>query len=325
MTVVDIHTHMLNREWVEVLRNADSKYYFKRTLDHPDDPISERIYVKGLPYAFHSMHPARFDWDLRLRKMDEAGVDIAVVSLTAPQANFGTEEVSLRAAQVSNDDMARRQEQYPERIRFLAAIPWMYPDAAIAELDRACGNGAVGVFTCANIDGESLIAPQFERIWEDIDRRKLPVLIHPTAPPGIETIAKYGLHQAVGFHFDTTHALERMINTGFLDRYPNLKIIGSHAGGFLPFIFGRLEEQRLTEINPRDYLNRIFVDSMAWTAGALALTLETMGPDNILFGSDYPYGGLEGMIKFNGMLEALPKDTAEKIRGVNAQKLFDLS
>lgn len=324
MTVIDIHTHMLSREWVEVLRNADSKYYLKRTETHPEDPISERIYINGLPYAFHSMHPARFDWDLRIKNMDEAGVDVAVVSLTAPQANFGNEQVSLRAAVVSNDDMVRQQEKYAGRVRFLAAIPWLYPEVAIQELDRACRNGAVGVFTCANVDGESLLAPRFAQIWEEIDRRALPVLVHPTAPPGVEVIAQYGLHQAVGFHFDTTHALERMMNTGFLDLYPNLKIIGSHAGGFLPFIMGRLEEQRLTDRNPADYLKRIYVDSMAWSDGALALALEVMGPDNIVFGSDYPYGGLDGMVKFTGMLEKLPTETADKIRSGNAQKIFDL-
>jgi len=324
MTVIDVHTHMLNWEWVDILKKAESRYEFKTDPNHYRFPDAERLHVVGVPHGFHTLLPDKFDWELRIAKMDESGVDIAVVSLTAPQANFGPPELSLEAARVSNDDMMRQQEKYPDRIRYLAAIPWMYPELAIKELARACDNGAVGVFTCANIDGESPVDPKFAPIWEEIDRRALPVLVHPTVPPGVEVIAKNGLHAGVGFHFDTTHALERMINTGFLDRYTKLKIIGSHAGGFLPWIIGRLDDQPVSKRLPSDYVDRFFVDSMAWSPETLDLTLSIFGPDQILFGSDYPYGTGNGMTKFLGMVDALPNETADKIRSSNAQRIFEL-
>lgn len=324
MTVIDVHTHMLNYEWVEILRNSNSKYYFKKDPDHARYPDQDRLHMKGVDHGFHTLTPDKFDWELRISQMDASGVDLAVVSLTAPQANFGDEETALAAAQVSNDDMVRQQQRYPDRIRFLAAIPWIYPHLAVQELERACDNGAVGVFTCTNIDGDSLVDPKFAPVWEEIDRRQLPVLVHPTIPPGVEVIARQGLHPAIGFHFDSTHTLERMINTGFLDRYQNLKIIGSHAGGFLPFILPRLDDQLITERRPGDYVGRFYVDSMAWSPSTLDLALEAFGPDNILFGSDYPYGVGNGMTKFLGLLERLPHSEAQRIRSENAQQIFNL-
>jgi aminocarboxymuconate-semialdehyde decarboxylase len=256
--------------------------------------------------------------------MDAAGVDIAVVSLTCPQGNFGGEEVSARACRVSNDDMIAAQARWPDRVRFLAALPWQYPRRALEELEYACGHGAVGALVLGNIEGDSPVADQFAPIWEAIDERELPVLLHPTAPPGVEVAARSGMSNAVGFHFDTTHALERMINTGFLDRYRRLTIIGSHAGGFLPFIIGRLDLQRETERVPSSYLSRLYVDCLAFSQGALDLTLDVFSPANVLYGSDYPYGPSGLMERARARLEGLQADDRKRIEGGNAERIFKL-
>lgn len=324
MAVVDVHTHMLTQAWLDLLKETPSRYYMAKDPTKARNPELERMHVAGIPYSFHTPQPSYFDWELRLEKMDEDGVDVAVVSLTCPQANWGGEQVSARAARISNDDMIAAQKRWPERIRFLAALPWMYPSRALEELDYCLENGAVGVLVCANIDGDSPVDQRFAPIWEAIDRHRLPVLVHPSTPPGVEVAARNGMSNAVGFHFDTTHALERMINTGFLDRYPNLSIIGSHAGGFLPFIVGRLDYQRENpDVSPLDYLSRFYVDCMAFSDGAFDLTLETFGPDNVLFGSDFPYGGTGGMKKFLGLIdERVPEGARPKLRGTNAERIF---
>lgn len=324
MAVIDIHTHMLCEEWLELLESSQSRYYLAVDRTKFLNPDRRRIHVAGVPYSFHTPQPSYFDWDLRIRSMDEAGVDVAVVSLTAPQGNFGGEAVSARACRVSNNDMIAAQKRWPDRIRFLAALPWQYPRSALEELEYACENGAVGVLVLGNIEGDSPVADQFAPVWEAIDERALPVLVHPTAPPGVEVAARSGMSNAVGFHFDTTHALERMINTGFLDRYQRLKIIGSHAGGFLPFIIGRLDYQRETDRVPSEYLPRLYVDCMAFSRGAMDLTVEVFGPANILYGSDYPYGPAGGMQRARERLTGLPPGDRARVEGGNAERIFQL-
>src|SRR5690606_12336864 len=128
-------------------------------------------------------------------------------SLTSPNVFWGSGRQSLEAARLVNDDMAEQQMRYPERIRFFCSIPWQHPKLAVAELRRACDElGAVGVMQLANVDGASLTNRLFAPVWKEIDKRGLPVLIHPSAPPGTKDldVMKYNLIASVGFMFDTS-------------------------------------------------------------------------------------------------------------------------
>lgn len=201
----------------------------------------EVILCDGAP--FFTPNALMFDYDARVANMSRAGVDMAIVSLTSPNALFGDEEVCRQAAQLMNDDMAAAQTAYPDRIRWFASLPWQYPDLALAELERACALGAVGVMAIANMEGNSLTDPRYARIWEAIDARALPVLVHPTTPPGVAEMdmAALNLAPSIGFTFDTSLAIARCIYDGFLDRYPRLKLIAAHGGGALPYLVGRLD------------------------------------------------------------------------------------
>jgi aminocarboxymuconate-semialdehyde decarboxylase len=283
--------------------------------------------------AFVTLTPGMFDYGLRVSAMGAAGVDLAVVSLTCPNVFWGDAQASTAAARLINDDMAAAQAEHPDRIRFLATIPWQYPDLAVAELERACERGAVGVMVLANIDGRSLTDPLFAPVWAEIDRRELPVLLHPTSPVGVEQmdISSYHLVWSVGFTFDTTLALARMIMDGFFDRYRSLKIIGGHAGGYLPFVLGRLDagyrsfESCRAAIDrlPSSYAEQIYVDSIVYSPEALRTTLDVMGPDNVLYGSDYPHknGRMEEIIEIVG---TAPGSTRAGILSGTAEKLFRL-
>ena len=146
------------------------------------------------------------------------------------------------------------------------------PSSRVAELKRSCDQGAVGVMVLANIDGRSLTDPLFAPVWQEIDRRALPVLVHPTAPPGTPEmdLRAYNLIASIGFMFDTSLAVARMMFDGFFDRFPNLKLIASHAGAALPYLVGRLDIcfenmnacRTRTQTPPRDYLRHIYYDSV---------------------------------------------------------------
>ena len=235
MTTVDIHTHMISEDWVRMVReHGGSEIYF-----NPAPQGGDVLMEDGAPS--YVTVPEMFDYSLRIRDMDAAGIDISIVSLTSPSVYWGTSEISAKAAQIINDDMQSAQMSYPDRIRYFATLPWQHPELAVAELERACGNGAVGVMVLANIRGKALTDGDLSPIWREIDRRGLPVLVHPATPPGVKDMDLGRLLPTAGFTFDTTLAISRMILDGFLDQYPNLSIIASHGGGTLPYLAGRLD------------------------------------------------------------------------------------
>src|SRR5437588_5170136 len=157
--VVDVHTHMLSKEWLALLESHGGPHY---TVKEVRGGL-RAIHLDGAP--FMTPVPPMFDYGLRLKAMNENGVDIGVVSLTCPNCYWGGPEVSLRAAQIMNDDMMAAQTAYPDRLRWFASLPWQYPELALAELDRACDAGAQGVLVPANVGGPPATEPGFPSIW----------------------------------------------------------------------------------------------------------------------------------------------------------------
>ena len=325
--VIDVHTHMLTREWVSLLeQHGGPRYTLKQVVGG-----LKAIHLDGAP--FMTPVPNMFDWEARIANMNRARVDIAVVSLTCPNVYWGGAEVSLKAARIMNDDMAKAQKSWPERIRWFASLPWQHEQLALQELQRSCDNGAVGVMVLANIGGKPLTDKSFEKIWQEIDRRALPVLVHPTAPPGA---AEMGLHEfqltaPIGFTFDTSLAVARCIYDGFFDRFPSLKLIASHGGGALPYLVGRLDicwdnipaARAKTLEPPRNYMRRIYVDSVVFRQDVLDMCVSVCEPDNVLYGSDYPHtiGDMAGCLS---RVDALPDGVRHQVRGLNAQRIFKL-
>lgn len=328
MTVVDVHTHMLTLSWIDLLRERGGpRYEVKKTRAG-----QETIWMDGAP--FMTLMPGMWDYDLRIRAMDKAKVDLAIVSLTCPNVFFGGREVSLRAAQLVNDSMAEQQRAHPDRIRWFASLPWQHAEDAVAELARCVKAGAVGVMQIANVVGEDLTDETFAPVWAEIDRLKLPVLIHPSAPQGTKDmhLDEFGLVPPIGFMIDTTLAFARMILSGFIDRYPNLKLIAAHGGATLPYLAGRLDRchemipacSSVIKDRPSEYLKRIWYDTVVYDQRALEMCIAVAGsPDRVLYGSDYPHniGDMEGCL---ARVDALPGAQATRVRGAAARELLGL-
>jgi aminocarboxymuconate-semialdehyde decarboxylase len=324
MTVVDIHTHMIPRQWLDLLQEQGGAYELK-----PTRAGHTAIHLAGAPFV--TLTPEMFDYGLRLAAMDAAGVDIAVLSLTGPNTFWGTAEVSAKAARIANAAYAESQRSYPDRIRWIASLPWESPEAALAELARARSDGALGVATLANIRGRDLTDPLFAPIWAEIDRLGLPVFVHPTIPPGGKEMRldEFSLATPIGFMVDTTLAFARLILSGFLDRYPNARLIAPHGGGTLPYLSGRLDRCHETipacraaiKALPSTYLRRIFYDTVVYEPRALAMCIEAGGADNVLYGTDFPHnvGDMNGIL---ALVRGLPGEQARKVAGENARRIF---
>jgi aminocarboxymuconate-semialdehyde decarboxylase len=203
----------------------------------------------------------------------------------------------------------------------------------VEELERSCARGAVGVMVLANVAGKSLTDPMFAPIWKAIDQRKLPVLVHPTDPPGVDfmDMSKFDLSWSVGFMFDTTLAITRMIFEGFFDQYPDLKVIASHGGGTLPYLVGRFEKgdevelpsRRQMKRKPTDYLRHIYYDSITYNLGALQYLVSVVGAEHVMLGTDWPHWVHDTKGAFANTA-ALPEAQCRAIRSANAERIFAL-
>ena len=325
--VIDVHTHMLTHEWVKMLESHGKPHY---TLQEVRGGL-RAIHLDGAP--FMTPVPAMFDWDLRVANMSKARVDIAVVSLTCPNVFWGGPEASLKAARHMNDEFAKAQTAYPDRIRWFASLPWQHADLATEELKRALAQGASGVMVLANIGGKPLTEAAFEPVWRAIDAKALPVLVHPTAPPGVGEMAmhEFQLTAPIGFTFDTSLAISRCILDGFFNRFPNLRIIAAHGAGALPYLIGRLDicwdnipaTRAKTAERPSNYMRRVYADSVVFSQDALEMCVRVCGTDNVLYGSDYPHtiGDMAGCL---ARVDRLQGDVRDKVRGLNARRIFRL-
>ena len=142
---------------------------------------------------------------------------------------------------------------------------------------------------------------------------------------------QYGLTPPLGFTFDTSLAVARMVLDGFFDSYPHLKIIAGHGGGTIPYLAGRLDicwekipaARAKIQKKPSEYLKQVYCDSVLFRQDALELAIAVFGPENVLYGSDYPHsiGDMVGCLE---RVDALPEQTRHKVRGHNAERIFKL-
>jgi len=316
-TAIDIHSHMLCEEWLTLFKaHSGPRFSIRRVMGG-----AEVIHAEGVP--FMTPTPAMFDYHARFAAMDAAGVSMAVLSLTGPNVYWGDAESSARAARAINDSFADAQRAYPERIRWLASLPLQYPPQAIAEMDRAIASPPMLA---------SVMTPSAP-LWAEIDRRALPVFMHPTVPCGADLMgmADYQLSASVGFPFDSTLAVSRMIYDGFFDRYPNLKLVVAHGGGALPFLAARLD--RCWEVipacrarisrPPSEYLRRIYADTALYSREALRDTIEAFGGRHVMYGTDFPHTNAD-MAPSLARIDELPPALRDDLRGRNAQRVFGI-
>lgn len=328
--MIDVHNHILSKAWVDLLAAYGGHRY-----QIAKDPEGRTIVLrKGA--RFLGLTDAMFDPEMRLRAMDEVGVGMELLSYTCPNCYWADDKVAEQVARTMNDHLAEVCARWPTRFRALASLPMQNLDLALKELERAVDQlGAVGLIILANVNDQHLDHERYEPLWKALNERRLPVLLHPTVPPGVEAMGmdRYGLVPALGFMIDTTLAVTRMVLAGVFERYPDWPLIVGHTGATLPFIAGRLDQchrfipearQRIST-RPSEYLKRLYYDTVTYDENALMLAVKLAGPDHLLYGSDYPHtiGDMAGCAARVGALP-IPDGDKELIRSGNARRIFKL-
>jgi predicted TIM-barrel fold metal-dependent hydrolase len=180
----------------------------------------------------------------RIAEMDDLGVDVQVLGLSAPNVYFEDRGFSRDLARMTNDFIAGICKEYPRRFLGLASVPLTSLDDAFEELNRAIDVLRMdGVLLGTNINQQPLSANQFLPFLEEVDRRKVPVALHPMRAIAEDMMPAEGLALAipsnVGFLFETTRTIAEMTFKGTFERFKDLTFILPHAGGTIPFVYPR--------------------------------------------------------------------------------------
>jgi predicted TIM-barrel fold metal-dependent hydrolase len=248
-----------------------------------------------------------------LAVMDAHDVEKAILSVSTPGVHpvpDKRDDAAARAmAREVNELAARVASDHPRRFGFFATLTLPDVDGALEEARHAFDAlGADGVILLANTLGEYLGAPEHEPLFAELNRRRAVVLVHPGPLPGPSVDGMPAF--AADFLLDTTRAAFRLVRNGFVRRHAGVKIILSHAGGFVPYASHRLMVGLLAEGAgaPADLLDDLrafyFDTALSGTPAALPSLLAFAKPGHVLFGSDWPYAPAPTVSYFTGQLDA---------------------
>lgn len=288
---IDVHHHVLPPNYVAWLRD------------------------NGVQDAGGRMLP---DWGVEptLALMDRHQIQTAIVSVSTPgvyprPSALGTgKNLAARSwARQVNEFAAQLVTDHPGRFGFFATLTLPDIDGALAEACYALDTlGAAGVILLANTHGEYLGEPQHEALFVELNRRGAVVFVHPAALPGptVDGIPPF----ATDFLLDTTRAAYRLVRNGFTKRHAGIRIILSHAGGFLPYASHRMglaiavETQRPLEDVLSDFRSYYFDTALSGSPAALPSLLAFAKPGHVLFGSDWPFAPEMAIALFTRQLDA---------------------
>jgi aminocarboxymuconate-semialdehyde decarboxylase len=291
-----------------------------------------------------------FDLDARFKEMDTFGDYREIISLPNPPIeDIATPKDGLALARIANDEMAALCQKYPERFpTFAAALCMTDVEGSIQEARRAIhALGAAGALIYTDVAGEPLDLEKFDPFFATMAELDAPIWLHPARTAGMtdyksEKKSRYEMWWCLGWPYDTSVAMIRMVFNGLFDRYPNLKIITHHLGGMIPYYDGRIgpglqvlgartSDEDYSKVlsslkRPHmDYLHDFYADTAMFAGGVHATRcgLEFFGADHVVYATDTPLGPIAPTIKTVKGLGLSAEDECKIFCG-NAEKLLKM-
>lgn len=277
--------------------------------------------------------------ELRLKEMDEAGIDIQVISHGAPSTQRLDPESAVRLARNANDRLAQAIAAYPDRFAGFAALPTPDPKAAADELERTVTQlGFKGAMVHGLTNGVFFDDKRFWPIFERAQALDVPLYVHPASPHAAVVEAYYkdyladfpGLRTAAwGFTVETATQGIRLVLSGVFDAYPDVKIILGHMGEGLPFLLWRinhaLSRPGNRRVSFRDQFSQHFyiTTSGNFSTPALLCSMLELGVDRILFSVDWPFVQNVPGTKWMDELQLSAEDKTKILSG-NARRLLKM-
>ncbi len=333
---------------IDIYNHVMPVAYLEKVKQHSNDP--------GIVKRMSSL---RMLWDIeaRVTMLDQWPDVQQVLTLSLPSPELvGNPELSPALARIANDGMAEMVRKWPDKFpAFVASLPMNNVPAAIEEMDRAIGElGARGVQVCTSVNGRPLDEPDFFPVFERVTRKHdLPIWMHPARPAtradySNEQKSKYEIWQVLGWPFETSVAMARIVFSGLFEKLPDMRLITHHCGAMIPFFAGRAEtlwaqlgsrsvDENYDEIlkkmtrKPIEYFKMFYADTvLGGSASALRCGLDFFGADKIVFASDCPFDPEGGPMFIREGIRSiedlnLSDDDQRKIYFGNALRLMRMS
>ncbi|MGZ8519023.1 MAG: amidohydrolase family protein [Candidatus Binatia bacterium] len=325
---IDVHAHFVPAASLKVASEIGKRHGMKLGLNERGREIVSR---DGKPYL--TQPKAEFsDLDLRLSIMDSQGVDMQTLSPASSYFFYWmAADESLAFAQWLNDRLAEAVAEHPTRLVALGSVPMQDSAKAVGEMERAITKlGLRGVEIASNINGRYFDDPGFNPFWEAAQALDALIFVHPNQVVGADRMKEFNLANLIGNPTDTSLAIAKLIFSGVLERYPRLKLLLAHAGGFLPYTWGRLDrgyriqDSATAKISkpPGEYLKLLNFDTITHSTMALEYLVANFGADHVVLGSDYPYdmGDPEPVSSLGAA--RIDRASLERIVSTNACKLL---
>jgi aminocarboxymuconate-semialdehyde decarboxylase len=273
--------------------------------------------------------------EIRIADMDAMGVDVQALSLSPYQLFHWVEgDLGTHAFQTINDDLAKVVADHPDRFVALGAVPMQDPSAAVTELRRCASElGFRGIEMATHIEGVEISSPQYDRFWEEVEQLGLMVFLHPTGFTEPRRLMDHYFINTIGHPLEETICAGRLIFDGVMERFPALKFVFSHGGGFLPMYAGRFDHAYHAREDvrqglarpPSEYLSMFYFDTMVFEPDQIGFLVDKYGSDHVLLGTDYPYDmGEEDPLGLLDRVEGLDDADRDLIAGGNAARLLGL-
>ncbi len=277
------------------------------------------------------------DMDQRLAAMDSQAIDMEVLSIN-PFWYDRDRDLAGQIVKIQNEKLAALCASKPDRFAGYASLSLQFPDLAVQELETAIKKqGLKGAAIGSIVNGVEFSDARFNPVWAKAEELGVPLFIHPEGIPELnKRLTGNGrLTNVIGNPLETTIALSHMIFEGTFDRFPKLKVIGAHGGGFLPSYADRSDHACLVgpkgcnpdiklKKTPTEYLKQIYFDSLVFTPEAIRHLAAQVGASQIVIGSDYPYPWEMHPVDHIFASTSLSDDEKADILGRNAAKLFNL-
>jgi 6-methylsalicylate decarboxylase len=306
---IDVHHHILPD-------------FFWRETNESDNPVG-------------GIKPPAWSKELMLSFMDEAGIDVAITSISTPGVHMGDDRRARSLARRVNEFAAKLIQEYPSRLGAFACLPLPDVDGALEELRYALDELKLdGALVFSNARGIYLGDERFVPLLDELERRRAVVFVHPTMSPDA-TAHKLGLPDSlIDFTADTTRAVAQMHYRNRFARTPNVEYFFAHAGGTIPYLAGRFRIVDEMNVIPggevrgtaAETFRRLHWDTaLSWRDPVLDMLRATVGLDQVLFGTDHPY--IRGDLALAGASDlrrtaALNEAECKAILGGNSLRLF---
>jgi aminocarboxymuconate-semialdehyde decarboxylase len=309
--IIDVHAHLWNDEYLDRITGLG------RT-----DTAAQRGRGAG---------DSELELSGRFTLMDSAGVDVQILSASPQLPYSDNEEAASTTAAWANDWYAEVVGKHTGRLRAFACTPMPHVDASLAEIDRALGDlGMSGVTMTTSVLGRPLTDPHFAPIFEELDRRRAVLYLHPVGNRACSSLIPDQLTWMIGAPIEDTIAAAQLIVAGVPSRYPGVKIIVSHLGGGLPMLLQRMDNQAAWAVpemleRPSVAARRLWYDTVGHGyLPALRCASEAFGSDRLMLGTDFPYetGDIfRRAVNYVHDLELDP-DATDRILGLTADTLL---